>query len=413
MSDKFAGGIKAGSTDVSIAVILRSTTDNTETTGVAHTSVNASYWRQGSTRTDIDPTSTLAAVDSAHSDKGWKEVDSTNMPGVYRFDLPDAVVDTGADWVVVSIVVSGSYAFVERYHLETSGAAENNAVLTNANYGLDKLVRSTTPADTLNVASGRVDVGLIEGSDATTVLGTAQTGDVYAELPTGFSALSISSGRVDVASIEGSDATDQITSACNAAIDTAISTPTASSLGAYAEALNTRLTAARAGYLDNLNGHTPQTGDTYAELPSSFSSLVIDGNGRVDVSKIEGSDATDTLGTAQSGDVYANLPSFFSDLSITETTGQVTVNDLSATAASTVKTQVETVMSTDTLSELSGDPGATPTFEEAIMTLYHKHRCKVTQDGSNLKVYNNAGSEIFSQSTTESGGTVTVNKIGT
>ena len=46
--------------------------------------------------------------------------------------------------------------------------------------------------------------------------------------------------------------------------------------------LETRLTSVRAGYLDNLNGHTPQSGDTYAALPTNFSSLVISAGGAVD-----------------------------------------------------------------------------------------------------------------------------------
>ena len=49
MSDKFAGGPKAGSTSVSIPVLLRKTTDNTETTGKVSADLTVSYWRQGGT----------------------------------------------------------------------------------------------------------------------------------------------------------------------------------------------------------------------------------------------------------------------------------------------------------------------------------------------------------------------------
>lgn len=37
----------------------------------------------------------------------------------------------------------------------------------------------------------------------------------------------------------------------------------------FVDELETRLTAARAGYLDNLNGHVPQSGDAYAELTAA------------------------------------------------------------------------------------------------------------------------------------------------
>lgn len=63
---------------------------------------------------------------------------------------------------------------------------------------------------------------------------------------------------------------------------------------------DSRLTAARAGYLDNLNGHTPQSGDSYA--------IVNHG----------------TYGNAQLARTSA-LPINFGDLAITPTTGRVTV----------------------------------------------------------------------------------------
>jgi hypothetical protein len=49
----------------------------------------------------------LAAIDSAHTDGGFKEVDATNMQGWYRFDVPDDLFVTGADWVVVSLQATG------------------------------------------------------------------------------------------------------------------------------------------------------------------------------------------------------------------------------------------------------------------------------------------------------------------
>lgn len=120
MSDRWSEGIRAGSTDVSIPVLLRDVDDNLEVTGKVFGDVTASYWRQGGVRTAISAI-TLAAVDSAHADGGFKEVDATNQAGLYRFDLPDAVVASGADWVVVTIKVSGCFVFHERFPL-TSGA---------------------------------------------------------------------------------------------------------------------------------------------------------------------------------------------------------------------------------------------------------------------------------------------------
>jgi len=116
MSEKLQGGIVAGSVNVSIPVILRNTSDNLGTTGKVYGDVTASYLRQGGVRVDI-PAVTLAAVDSAHSDGGFKEVDSSNMAGSYRFDLPDAACAAGADWVTIAIKVASSYVFYQMFNI--------------------------------------------------------------------------------------------------------------------------------------------------------------------------------------------------------------------------------------------------------------------------------------------------------
>lgn len=150
MSNKLAGGYKPGSVDVRIPVLLRKAADNTEQTGILAASITASYWREGGTPTAIT-VSDLGSVGSVHSDGGWIAANVSTMPGLYRFDLPDAALATGADWVVVAIKVASTYVFFERYALETQGAAEVYAEVAHASYGLSKLVRATTPANTLTV----------------------------------------------------------------------------------------------------------------------------------------------------------------------------------------------------------------------------------------------------------------------
>lgn len=166
MSEKLQGGLLAGSVDLSIPVILRSTADNTEATGKVNTDVTASYCRQGGIRVDI-PAVSLAAVNSAHSDGGFKEIDGTNMPGLYRFDLPDAAIAAGADWVVISIKVSGCYAFYQIFHLTANirtlgaGAISWTYTLTYADTGLpiaDTTIWISTDSAGANIiASGLTD----------------------------------------------------------------------------------------------------------------------------------------------------------------------------------------------------------------------------------------------------------------
>jgi len=127
MTEKLQGGVIAGGVDLTLPILLRSTSDNTATTGKAFGDVTASYWREGGVRVDI-PAVTLAAVDSAHSDGGFIEVDGTNMPGLYRFDSPDEAIAVGADWVVITIKVAGSYVFHQMYDLTGNQAKDVQAV---------------------------------------------------------------------------------------------------------------------------------------------------------------------------------------------------------------------------------------------------------------------------------------------
>jgi hypothetical protein len=58
---------------------------------------------------------TLAAANSAWASGGFKEVDATNMPGLYRLDVPDAAFATGADSVVITL--TGATGMVQVSHL--------------------------------------------------------------------------------------------------------------------------------------------------------------------------------------------------------------------------------------------------------------------------------------------------------
>jgi hypothetical protein len=163
MSEKFHGGgsPKLGTSSVSVPVLLRKTSDNTEQTGIAHTQVTARYTRQGSAPASITMAS-LASATASFSSGGWFEYDATNQKGVYRFDLPDAMWASGVDWVVLSVQVASTYSFVQVYQLTERAAIDNYLLLADATFGLNKLVRSTVPGNTLDVAAdGSVEVNSI------------------------------------------------------------------------------------------------------------------------------------------------------------------------------------------------------------------------------------------------------------
>jgi hypothetical protein len=82
--------------------------DSASTTGAGKTGIafNASgltayYVRPGGSATAI--TLATQTVTGTWSSGGWVEVDATNLPGIYRFDIPNAVFATGVDHAVVML----------------------------------------------------------------------------------------------------------------------------------------------------------------------------------------------------------------------------------------------------------------------------------------------------------------------
>lgn len=95
--------LKKASTNVTVYVFVQdsSATDGSGLTGLVWNSASlvASQVRPLAARVVI--TLATQTVTGAHLDGGFVEVDATNMPGVYRLDLPDAVCATGVDSVLV------------------------------------------------------------------------------------------------------------------------------------------------------------------------------------------------------------------------------------------------------------------------------------------------------------------------
>lgn len=174
MSAIILDGIKAGSTDVSLPVELRAAADSTAVTGKAYTDITGSYWRAGGTRTAITM-APLAAVDSAHSYGGFKEVDATNMPGVYRLDLPDAAVASGAAWVVITLKCSGCFtqSFMVPLTTDTPQSADGDVA---------SIAGSSAAAAALAASAGAIIVDTIAAghTETTTTLKGAGTASLDA-----------------------------------------------------------------------------------------------------------------------------------------------------------------------------------------------------------------------------------------
>lgn len=112
--------VTSGSTNVTLYVYfvddVSGTATGEPTTGLLFSNIetggSASYVRQGEARTDFELfTQTVAG---AHTDGGFVLVDDTNMPGLYRLDVPDTAFATGFDWVIIQLVAASGNDTVMR-----------------------------------------------------------------------------------------------------------------------------------------------------------------------------------------------------------------------------------------------------------------------------------------------------------
>lgn len=174
-------------------------------TGATSATAGASfgYQRPGGTRQSIS-LSDLSTIDAAYSSGGIKHVGS----GWYRLDLPDAALASGVN----SVTVDGAF---------TSYVVVNPKIQLVA----------------VDLADA-VRMGL-------TALPNAAAGGASG-LPLGDA-----NARVGVSTIEGTDATDALLAAAEAAL--ASTDTTVGTIAADVTTLLGRLSAARAGYLDNLS----------------------------------------------------------------------------------------------------------------------------------------------------------------
>ncbi|NUQ71711.1 MAG: hypothetical protein HUU17_12950 [Chthonomonadales bacterium] len=95
----------AGSTDQTLLLFIQDSTktDGSGLTGLAYNTsgLTCYYARPGASAAAISLAS--QTVTGSHTDGGFVAVDGTNMPGLYRLDIPDAVVASGVRSVVIML----------------------------------------------------------------------------------------------------------------------------------------------------------------------------------------------------------------------------------------------------------------------------------------------------------------------
>lgn len=213
--------IKAASTSqtIDIFVLDSSSTVGAGLTGlVFNTAGLTCYYRKGALGTPTAVTlATLALVTTAWSSGGFIAVDGTNMPGVYRLDIPNVVLDTAG---MVTIYLRGATNMAPVV-LEIEVVSVD--IYDTVRFGLTSIpnvAQGTTGAISTGNASGQVTVATnndktgysLSGTQTFNVTGNITgnlTGSVGSIASGGITSASFSAGAIDASAI----ATDAITSA--------------------------------------------------------------------------------------------------------------------------------------------------------------------------------------------------------
>ena len=203
--------MKKGATSQIAYLFIR---DSSATTGVGLTglaynsgSLVASYVRAGAARTAI--TLATQTASGAWSSGGFVEVDATNMPGVYRLDVPDAAFASGVDSVVIMLKGASNMEPVLREYELTAvdmqdGVRAGLTALPNAaaaaSGGL--FTRGTGAGQINQSANGQIDVNVAVMA-ANVMTAAAAASDLTTELQTGLAtATALATAQADLDDIQ-------------------------------------------------------------------------------------------------------------------------------------------------------------------------------------------------------------------
>lgn len=378
---------------------------------------SASYARSGAARVAITPI-TLASASAGHADGGFILVDDTNMPGVYRFDIPDAAIGAGVDSVVIFIVVAGgSNALALPFEIEINVAQTVWDAL-----GADHVVSDSFGEKMKGLAPA---ASAVTGSPTTTIFKL-----------NGFPATLDDEIRDQiVVFIDGANeggARSIIDATLNGDLEVTVAPPFP-----QAPAVSDRavlISVAQAQGIADAVWDEPSSGHTGKNTPGGQLDGVADTSDLHQNLSVGGTFSTTTFSTglAEANDfwngqvvAFTTGPNAGLSRRITDfvnTLGQVTVAPafpLAATAddqfvilPSQTAAGIADAIFEEVLSELSAIPAATPDVKSLLMLLFHHARNKIITDANtgDTKLHNDAGTAIATAVVSDAAGIFTRNK---
>ncbi len=216
---------KAGSTSKSILLYLQHATTNQGLPGLAWNSagLTATFFQPGDASSTAITLATLAAVNSAFSSGGFKEIDATLMPGVYRLDLPDAAINAGLQSMVTIAGAANLLARTISIDLTANVAGEvASGAIAAASFAagaIDATAIASNAITAAKIADGAIDAATFAAGaiDATAIANGAIDAATFAA--GAIDATAIANGAIDAATF-AAGAIDA-TAIANGAIDAA------------------------------------------------------------------------------------------------------------------------------------------------------------------------------------------------
>jgi hypothetical protein len=77
-------------------------------TGLANTAVFIRYFERGKAGASATANPVVNATNDVWLTNGWKEVDSVNLPGVYQYSIPNAILQSNSGKVYISFRFTGA-----------------------------------------------------------------------------------------------------------------------------------------------------------------------------------------------------------------------------------------------------------------------------------------------------------------
>lgn len=397
--------ILAGATSQTIYVEILDSTSTTggRLTGLVYNSAGlTAYYALNRGSATVITLATLAAANSAYSSGGFKEVDATNMKGIYRLDLPDAAVATGPNVVIqlrgatnmVAVSVNIPLVAFNPY----DGVRMGMTALPNATAGgaAGVPIVGTGSNNFKSDASANVTFANTSIATVTNLTNAPTSGDLTATMKTSVETgvnnklVAVGLDHMVGAAVTGTDVVDNsivakmVSKSATADWDSFVNTTDAleairdketdietdtfeigvagAGLGAIPSVTLKAVTHTGAVIptVSTLTGHTAQTGDNFARLGAP-------------------------AGASVSADIAA-------------------LNDLSA---SQVNAEVVDALNTDTYAEPTGAPGATVTLAKKISYLYMALRNKLTVTASTKTFFDDGGLAEWTKALSDDGTTYT------